>query len=78
MNTENLMEILESLDQKVEDLLLINSELKSDRDRLQAELNETQRQKDELTAQIASNNEKRIEVRDRIQAMLVKIEQMES
>jgi len=78
MSTENLMEILEALDQKVEDLLLVNAELKSDRDRLMAELKEATRQKDDLSAQVTASSEKRVELRDRIQSIIQKIEQMES
>lgn len=78
MSTENLMEILEALDQKVEDLLLVNGELKSDRDRLLAELKEANQQKDDLTAQLAASSDKRSELRDRIQSIIQKIEQMES
>lgn len=72
------MEILEALDQKVEDLLLVNGELKSDRDRLLAELKEANQQKDDLTAQLAASSDKRSELRDRIQSIIQKIEQMES
>jgi len=78
MSTENLMDVLEALDRKVEDLLLINGELKSERDRLQAELNDATRQKDDLAAQLSSSSEKRSEIRDRIAAIIQKIEQMES
>jgi len=78
MSTENLMDVLEALDRKVEDLLLINGELKSERDRLQAELNDANRQKEEMAVQLSSSSEKRSEIRDRIAAIIQKIEQMES
>ncbi len=77
MSTENLMEILESLDQKVEELLLNVLELKTDRDRLQNELNEANKQREELNSQLTASNEKRVELRERIQAIIQKIEQME-
>lgn len=78
MSNENLMEILKSLDEKIEDLLLTNSELKSERDRLQNELNEAQQQKEELAQQVNSNRETRETLQNRIQGIIQKIEQMES
>ncbi|MBN2328462.1 MAG: cell division protein ZapB [Candidatus Omnitrophica bacterium] len=78
MSNENLMEVLKSLDEKIEDLLLTNSELKSERDRLQGELNEANQQKEELAKQINSNRETREEMHNRIQGIIQKIEQMES
>lgn len=78
MSNENLMEILKSLDEKIEDLLLTNSELKSERDRLQNELNEAQQQKEELVQQVNSNRETRETLQNRIQGIIQKIEQMES
>ncbi|MGC9328443.1 MAG: cell division protein ZapB [Candidatus Hinthialibacter sp.] len=78
MSNENLMEILKSLDEKIEDLLLTNSELKSERDRLQNELNEAQQQKEELIQQVNSNRETRETLQNRIQGIIQKIEQMES
>lgn len=78
MSTENLMEILESLDQKVEELLITSSDLRLERDRLQDELNKANQQREELNVQLAAGNEKKAELRDRIQSIIQKIEQMES
>lgn len=78
MSNENLMEILKSLDEKIEDLLLTNSELKSERDKLQGELNEARQQKEELAKQLDSNRETREHMHNRIQGIIQKIEQMES
>jgi regulator of replication initiation timing len=72
------MEILESLDQRVEGLVNQNRDLQLERDSLRKALDDSERQREDLAEQISSQDDNRAEIRNRIQAIIDKIERMES
>lgn len=78
MTNDKLLEVLGALDKKVEDLLLNIQELKEERDLLKQNLDEVTRHRDELSLQLNSSDSAKTEVKQRIQAILQKIEQMEA
>jgi len=77
MSIENVLEILDALEQRVEELVGTVRVLKTERDQLRQKLEEAEQQRDGLNRDLASFQESRAEVRQRIQAMIDKIEQLE-
>lgn len=84
MSQEHLMDVLESLDKRVEGLVATVKQLKTERDDLKTELDVTKleneeltKAKEELAAQLSDGDETRSKVKERIQSILDKIERLE-
>lgn len=84
MSQEHLMDILESLDKRVEGLVAKVIQYKTERDQLKNELDGVKKEhealtkaKEELTAQLSEGGEIRTQVKERVQAILKKIDRLE-
>ncbi len=84
MSQEHLMDILESLDKRVEGLVAKVTQYKTERDRLKNELDDVKKEhetlakaKEELAAQLSEGGEIRSKLKERVQAILEKIDRLE-
>lgn len=84
MNMENLMEILEALDRKVENLVVTVRRLESERNELRGLLDRANQEKlqiiqekENIELEMMAVDDNRAEIRTRIQTMIDKIEQLE-
>ena len=84
MSQAHLMDILESLDKRVEGLVAKVTQYKTERDQLKSELDRMKEEcetltkaKEELTTQLTEGGEVRAQVKERVQAILDKIDRLE-
>ena len=84
MNMENLMEVLEALDRKVENLVITVRRLESERNELRGQLDRSNQEKlqiiqekENIELEMMAVEDNRAEIRSRIQSMLEKINQLE-
>jgi chromosome segregation ATPase len=73
MSEENLVQALEALDQRVEELVNTISDLRHERDVLRLEVEESNKAREELDTQLHSLNGNKNEIKNRIASIIEKI-----
>lgn len=78
MNNENFLQVLESLDQRVDELVQALKQTRQERDDLAQQLEKARQQNQHLSEQVSQQDGTRDEIRGKVESILRKMESLES